>query len=43
MASYRYAIATLKQRKGNHTIADLRYKEKDIISPSTLMFAPIKS
>ena len=29
--------------KGNHTIADLRYKEKYIISPSTLIYAPIKS
>ena len=28
--------------KGNRTIADLRYGEKDIISPSTLIFAPIK-
>ena len=27
---------------GNHTIADLRYEEKEIISPSTLIFAPIK-
>ena len=25
--------------KGNRTIADLRYWEKDIISPSTLIFA----
>ena len=29
--------------KGNRTIADLRYGGKDIISPSTLIFAPIKS
>ena len=28
--------------KGNRTIADLRYGGKDIISPSTLIFAPIK-
>ena len=28
--------------KGNRTIADLRYWEKDIICPSTLIFAPIK-
>ena len=29
--------------KGKRTVADLRYKEKAIISPSTLIFAPIKS
>ena len=29
-------------KKGNRTTADLRYGEKDIISPSTLIFAPIK-
>ena len=29
--------------KGNRTIADLRYGEKDIISLSTKLFAPIKS
>ena len=28
--------------KGNRAIADLRYGGKDIISPSTLIFAPIK-
>jgi hypothetical protein len=28
--------------EGNHTIADLRYGEIDIIGPSTLIFAPIK-
>ena len=28
--------------KGNRTIADLRYEEKHIISPSTLIFAPTK-
>ena len=28
--------------KGNRTIADLRYEEKYIISPSSLIFAPIK-
>ena len=28
--------------KGNRTIADLRCGGKDIISPSTLIFAPIK-
>ena len=28
--------------KGNRTIADLRYGGKDIISPSTPIFAPIK-
>ena len=27
---------------GNRIIADLRYGENDIISPSTLTFAPIK-
>ena len=29
--------------KGNRTIADFRYGGEDIISPSTLIFAPIKS
>ena len=29
--------------KGNRTIADLKYGGEDIISPSTLIFAPIKS
>ena len=33
----------ITQNKGNRTIADLRYGGKDIIRPSTLMFAPIKS
>ena len=28
--------------KGNRTIVDLRYGEKDIIRPSTLIFAPIE-
>ena len=28
--------------KGNISIADLRYGKKDIISPSRLIFAPIK-
>ena len=28
--------------KGNCTIADLRYGEKDIISPSTQIFDPVK-
>ena len=28
--------------KGNLTMAYLRYRGKDIISPSTLIFAPIK-
>ena len=28
--------------KGNRTNAELRYREKDIISPSTQSFAPIK-
>ena len=28
--------------KGNRTIADLKYGDKDIVSPSTLIFAPIK-
>ena len=28
--------------KANHTIADLRHGEKDTISPSTLIFDPIK-
>ena len=27
--------------KGNRTIADLRYGEKDIISHNTLIFAPM--
>ena len=30
-------------QKGNRTIADLRYRKKGIISPSTLNFAPINS
>ena len=29
--------------KGNRTIADLRYGQEDSISPSTLIFAAIKS
>ena len=29
--------------KGNRTIADLRYGGKDLISPSKLIFSPIKS
>ena len=33
---------TLKISKGNRTIANLRYGVKDIISPSTMIFAPIK-
>ena len=28
--------------KGNRTIADLKYEEKYIISPNTLIFAPTK-
>ena len=28
--------------KGHRTIADLRYREKDTISPSTLIFGSIK-
>ena len=31
-----------RETKGNRTIADLRYGGKDMISPSTLIFAPIK-
>ena len=33
----------INSHKGNHTIADLRYGGENIISPSTLIFAPIKS
>ena len=32
----------LKIYKGNGIIADLRYGGKDTISPSTLIFGPIK-
>ena len=42
--TYNYEEVEVKiDAKGNRTIADLRYQEKDIISPSTLSFAPIKS
>ena len=42
--TYKYEEVEVKiDAKGNRTIADLRYQEKDIISPSTLSFAPIKS
>ena len=36
------SFSALSCDKGNLTIADLRYGEKDIISPSTQIFAPIK-
>ena len=35
-------LMKLVLEKANRTIADLRYEEKDIIIPSTLIFAPIK-
>ena len=37
------SMVPLLEIKGNRTIADLRYGEKDIMSPSTLIFALIKS
>ena len=35
-------LGFLEAHKGNRCIADLRYGGKDIISPSTLIFAAIK-
>ena len=35
-------MTKLENSNGNRIIADLRYGGKDIISPSTLNFAPIK-
>ena len=40
--SYSAFILHLLNFKGNHTFADLRYGEEDIISPSTLIFAATK-
>ena len=37
-----WRIVRILSDKGNRTIADLRYRGTDIISPNTLIFVPIK-
>ena len=37
-----YLIVCFWFIKGNRIIADLRYAEKDIFRPTTIIFAPIK-